>query len=145
MKRSKRRFEMIALRMTAMNAKKSLVFIRRSGELVAQAVHRPDVLGLARIGLDLVAQVFHMRVDRPVVPLKIEALDAVDQLLPRKHPAGIFGKSDEYLELGGCEHDMLSVFDDLVVAHVDPEPAAVEAFYFFSALRGAPQVGLDPR
>ena len=52
-------------------------------EPVADAEHSLDILRVARVGLDLRAQIANMHIDRALVALVCRALQPIQQLEPR--------------------------------------------------------------
>src|SRR5918995_7283172 len=72
-------------------------------EAVADAVDRLHVAGLARLRLDLAAQVLDVGVDRPLIRLEGDAVQHVEQLSPREDASRLPGHRGQQLELAGGE------------------------------------------
>src|SRR5687768_15309035 len=77
-------------------------------QLVAHAVDGLHVARLARIRLQLLTQVFHMAVHRPLVALVGHALQAVEELQAGPYAARALGQSLEQRKLAGSERDALA-------------------------------------
>src|SRR5258708_13747578 len=58
-------------------------------EAVPHAMDRLQVVRLARIGLELAADVLHVRVDRALVPLEPHAVDRVEEPRARESAPGL--------------------------------------------------------
>src|ERR1700704_2736296 len=71
-------------------------------ERVAGAAHGADRIGGAA-AIERLAQASDMDVDGALVDIDVAAPDAVEQLLPREHPAGILHQEFEQPEFGGAE------------------------------------------
>src|SRR5438552_12745884 len=69
------------------------------GEAIADAIHGQQVTRLAGIGLELAADVLHVRVDGAFVGLEFDAVHRVEQLRAREDAAGRARERDEELEL----------------------------------------------
>src|SRR5262245_56146324 len=61
------------------------------GELVSRAPDGDQVLRLARVGLDLLAQPFHQRVDAALGDMRLCRPDALEQHLAGEHDARMRG------------------------------------------------------
>src|SRR5579884_1312160 len=72
-------------------------------ELVSHPEHGLDVARLARIGLQLVAQVLDVAVDRPLVALERRTLHAVEELLAGPDAAGPLRQRLQQRELARCQ------------------------------------------
>src|SRR5438876_3686960 len=72
-------------------------------EAIPHAVHGEQITWLARVGLELAADVLHMRVDRALVGLEGDAVDRVEELRAREHAARRARERREELELRGRE------------------------------------------
>src|SRR5882672_11928375 len=59
----------------------------RLGESVADAENREDESGRSRVGLDLLAHVLDVRINRPFVRLEGDSSDSVEELCAREYPA----------------------------------------------------------
>ena len=75
------------------------------GEFVAHPVHGEDVLGAARIRLDLPADVLDVRVDGALEGVDVGAADRVEQLPAREDAARPACKRGEQLEFGRRQID----------------------------------------
>ena len=88
-------------------------------EAVADAAHGQDQLGLARVPLDLLAQVADVDVDRARLAVVGAAAEPLEQLPARKHAAR-----------RGCEHPQELELDErelhLAAAHLDGAPGDVD-------------------
>src|SRR5690349_10970209 len=70
-----------------------------SHELVAEAVHGEDVLGRARVGLQLAPQPGHVHVHRARGGHRVVAPDLVQELVPREGGAALADQVAQELEL----------------------------------------------
>src|SRR5712691_1631503 len=77
----------------------------RVGSLVAHAVDGEDVARVARVRLELAAQVLDVRVDGAVEALTRLAAHGVEELRAREDAAGMPGQRGQELELRGREVD----------------------------------------
>src|SRR5204863_9245371 len=75
----------------------SLVDLR---EAVADPVDREEISGTCRIGLELVPDVLHVRVDRPLVGLERDTVHRVEKLRSREDAARLARHGGDELELG---------------------------------------------
>src|SRR5437773_5056133 len=80
-------------------------------EAISHAVHREQVARLARIRLELPADVLHVRVDRALVRLERDAVHRVEELRPCEDAARCARERGEELELGRRELLDLGVTD----------------------------------
>src|SRR6185437_8932019 len=74
--------------------------IAGQAQAVAAAEDRLHDLRVGGIGLDLAAQVLHVRVNGPLIPLELVPPDPVDQLEPGVHPARHGGKRQQQAPFG---------------------------------------------
>src|SRR3954447_2754706 len=93
------------------------------GHLVADAVHGEQVGGRPRVGLQLLAQVQDVDVDRPLEPLVVEAERLLQQLRAGEGAAGRAGQCLEDGELLRGDLHGLTGEADLVANRVDVEVA----------------------
>ena len=77
----------------------------RLGDAVADAVDGQDVARLARVRLELPAEVLDVRVDRPLVRLEGDAVDGVEQLRAGEDAARLAGHRGQQRELGRRQLD----------------------------------------
>ena len=112
-----------------------------SAEPVADAPHR----GQREVGPELLAQLGHVDVDRPLVAVPVGAPDAVEQLLAREGEAGVAGQEGEQVELAGGQGHHLAAPAHLAAAQVDLEVAHGHDLLGGRALAGAAEDGADPR
>src|SRR4249919_2439521 len=111
-------------------------------EAIARAAHREDQLGIARIPLDLLAQVADVDVDRARLAVVRPAPQSLQELAPREHDAGALREDDQHLELDERELDGLPANVDCPSGNVDPELAPLDELLPFSGevrRRGAPE------
>src|SRR5262249_7694402 len=94
---------------------------------VAHAADRQDVLGLRRVGLELLAQVTHMDVDRPRIAEIGAAPQRLEQKAPAEHPAGQRGERSQQLELDVRERNRLPAQLDGAASGVDHETVRLDA------------------
>src|SRR5687768_3551484 len=96
------------------------------GEGIPDAPNRPDVAGMGRIGLDLVADVADVDVDRALVLLErvVVVAHELEQLRPRVHASGPRGEVAQQVELGCGQADALAIARDSPAFEVDHEVAA---------------------
>src|SRR5215210_1177199 len=73
------------------------------GEPVADAVDSEQVAGVAGSGLDLLAEVLHVGVDRPLVGLEGDPVDRVQELAAGEDATGLTYHRGQELELGRGE------------------------------------------
>src|SRR4051794_25824993 len=76
------------------------------GDLVADAVDRAQVLGVARVGLDLPAQVHDVHVDGPLGDVAVEPVGLLDELAAAEHLVRRRDEGGEEAELGWCARDL---------------------------------------
>src|SRR5438132_2353058 len=119
----------------------SLVGLR---EPVADAIDRLEVAGRRRQGLDLPADVLHVRVDGALVRLERDAADRLEQLGAREDAAGLGGKRGEELELRRRELDGPAGDGRLEAWHVEDEVAGGYEFGLRGRPLGAPEHRTDP-
>src|SRR3954453_4212390 len=67
-------------------------------EAISDAAHREDVLGLLRVGLELLAEVADVHVDGPRVAVRRVAPHARQEHVAREHAPGARGERVEDLE-----------------------------------------------
>src|SRR6478735_978886 len=114
-------------------------------ELVAQTAHGDEVLGLARVGLDLGAQPLHVDVQRLGVSDVVGAPHPVDELTAGEHPAGVAQEHLQQLELLEREPLRGAVDRDDVALDVHPDGSGLERGRREVGLLPATQHGADPR
>src|SRR5215207_7144492 len=113
------------------------------GELVAHPVHGLQVRRARGLRLDLLAQVHHVYVDRPVEHVVVEPEGVLEQLLPGECPPRGRGQAGEDLELRRGDLDRLAAQPYFVPHRVDLELADPVDLTLGPAPRTA-QYGPDP-
>ncbi len=99
---------------------------RLSRELVAHPVNGEDVLRVARVGLDLLAQPGHVHVDGARRRHRVVAPHLVEQLLARERRAAVLDEVAQQLELPRRQLDRLAAWSS-PPAEVDPDIAELIA------------------
>ena len=104
--------------------------VRYSGsEAVPGAAHREDQLRIARVPLDLLAQVTHVHVDRARLAIVGAAAKSLEQLAAREHDAGALREHDEHLELDERQLYGFAANFDRTSRNVDPQLAALDQLF----------------
>src|SRR5207244_5564744 len=80
-------------------------------EAIPDAVDGEQITWLARVGLELAADVLHVRVDRALVRLEGDAVDRVEELRAGEHTTRRSSERREELEFGRCELLDLGITD----------------------------------
>src|SRR4051794_4981567 len=96
----------------------------RVAEAVADTTDGEDQLRLARIALELLAQVADVDVDRARLAVVRASPEPLEQHLPRVHPARVRGEYPQELELDVRELDGAALDLDDAAREVDRQPAA---------------------
>src|SRR5439155_6749665 len=91
-------------------------------EAVADAAHGEDVFGLARVTLELLAQVTDVDVDRPRLAIVGASPERLEQHPPAVDAAGVRRQRPQELELDVRELHRLVPDLDGSAAQVDPQP-----------------------
>src|SRR5919109_3286944 len=99
-------------------------FALRVPEAVPDAAHREDELRLARILLELLAQVADVDVDRARLTVVGAAPERLEQHPARVDPARVRRERPEELELDVRELHRLAADLDRPLRHVDDEPVS---------------------
>src|SRR3954451_15919114 len=95
-------------------------------EAVADAAHREDVFGLLGVGLELLAQVADVDVDRARVAVGRGGPHAREQHVAREDASGALGKGAEDLELDERGRDDLAAEADRALGGIDAQLAHLE-------------------
>src|SRR6266516_2386464 len=95
-------------------------------ELVADAAHREEELGLLRVALELLAQVADVDVDRARIAVLGVPPDVLEQRLAAEHAAGAVGEGAEDLELDVGQLHLIAAQGHHAAAEVDRQLAAVD-------------------
>ena len=89
-------------------------------------------LRIARIALDLLAQMPHVHVDRARFPVIGAPAQALEELAPREDDAGALREHDEHLELDERQLRRLAANIDGSARHVDAKLAALDELLAFA-------------
>src|SRR5207249_3427122 len=92
-------------------------------ELVADAAHRQQALRVARVGLELPAEIRDVHVDRPAVADELALPEMPDELVSSEVAAGLGGEQCDEPELGSRELHRLAVDSRGMACDVELEPA----------------------